>query len=160
MIRVTKLADYGILLMTWLAWRRARPVGDDPRRSAADLARETGLPAPTVSKLLRLLSRAELLEAQRGSQGGYMLARDPADISVADIIAAIEGPIALMDCLSDTTPDCDVQSLCPTRTNWDRINQAILAALSSISLEEMATPQRGWRERMSSALSATTGETA
>ena len=143
-----------------MAWRRARPVGDDPRRSAADLARETGLPAPTVSTLLRLLSRAELLEAQRGSQGGYMLARDPADISVADIIAAIEGPSALMDCLSATTPDCDVQSLGPTRTNWDRINQAILAALSSISLEEMATPQRGWRERMSSALSPTTGETA
>ncbi|MDJ0521719.1 MAG: SUF system Fe-S cluster assembly regulator [Planctomycetota bacterium] len=160
MIRVTKLADYGILLMTWLAWRKARPGGDELRRSAADLARETGLPAPTVSKLLRLLSRAELLEAQRGAQGGYQLTRDPAGITVANIIEAIEGPIALMDCLDDTAPDCDVQSLCPTRTNWDRINQAILTALSSISLEEMATPQRGWRERMSSALTPTVGETS
>jgi len=170
MIRVTKLADYGILLMTWLAWRKARPVRArglpvraTERRSAADLAKETGLPAPTVSKLLRLLSRADLLDAQRGAQGGYELVRDPAGISVADIIAAIEGPIALMDCLSDTTPDCDVMSLCPTRTNWDRINQAIRAALASISLEEMARPQRGWRERMGNALAtttnATTGET-
>ena len=159
MIRVTKLADYGILLMTWLAWRKARPTGAEARRSATDLAKETGLPAPTVSKLLRLLSKADLLDAQRGAQGGYLLTRDPAGISVADIIAAIEGPIALMHCLSDTSPDCDVESLCPTRTNWDRINQAILTALSSISLEEMATPQRGWRERMSSALT-TTGETS
>ena len=160
MIRVTKLADYGILLMTWLAWRKARPVSAEERRSATDLARETGLPAPTVSKLLRLLSRAKLLTAQRGAQGGYVLARDPTAISVADIIVAIEGPIALMGCLSDTTPDCDVQSFCPTRTNWDRINQAIRGALASISLEEMATPQRGWRERMGSALSAAPGETA
>jgi len=157
MIRVTKLADYGILLMTWLAWRKARPAGPSERRSAADLAKQTGLPAPTVSKLLRLLSRADLLDAQRGAQGGYELVRDPAGISVADIIAAIEGPIALMGCLSEATPDCDVMSLCPTRTNWDRINQAILTALASISLDEMARPQRGWRERMSHALTTATG---
>ncbi len=163
MIRVSKLADYGILLMTWLAWRKARPVRGaastgDELRSAADLAKETGLPAPTVSKLLRMLSKADLLDAHRGAQGGYALARHPAAITVADIIEAIEGPIALMNCLSDTTPDCDVMSLCTTRTNWDRINQAILAALASITLEEMATPQRGWRERMGSALTTTTGE--
>ena len=158
MIRVTKLADYGILLMTWFAWRQAGPTAEVVRRSAADLARQTGLPAPTVSKLLRLLGRAELLDAQRGPHGGYRLAREPGEISMADIIAAIEGPIALMACLSDTSPDCEVESLCPTRTNWDRINQAIRAALASISLEEMARPQRGWRERMSRSLTAPTGE--
>ena len=152
MIRVSKLADYGILLMTWFAWRRARAEGEAERRSAADLAKDTGLPAPTVSKLLRLLSRADLLDAQRGASGGYALARDPAGISVADVIQAIEGPIALMDCLDHSTPECGVESLCPTRTNWDRINQAILTALRAISLEEMATPQTGWRERMSRSL--------
>ncbi len=152
MIRVSKLTDYGILLMTWLAWRHARPVPGLERRSAAELARETGLPAPTVSKLLGLLSRAGLLDAQRGTHGGYALSRDPAAVDVAEVIAAIEGPIALMDCLDATTPDCEVESFCPTRTNWDRINQAVLAALSSISLAEMATPQRGWRERMSRSL--------
>ncbi len=152
MIRVSKLADYGILLMTWLAWRHARDGGDALRRSATDLAKDTGLPAPTVSKLLRLLSRADLLDAQRGASGGYALLRDPATISVADVIQAIEGPLALMDCLDHSTPECGVESLCPTRTNWDRINQAILQALSAISLEEMATPQTGWRERMSRSL--------
>ena len=155
MIRVSKLADYGILLMTWLAWRHAQVEGEVQRRSASELAKDTGLPAPTVSKLLRLLSRADLLDAQRGASGGYALLREPSSISVADVIQAIEGPIALMDCLDDTTPECGVESLCPTRTNWDRINQAILTALSAISLEEMATPQRGWRERMSRSLQTT-----
>jgi FeS assembly SUF system regulator len=151
MIRVTKLADYGILLMTWLAFR---PDREGRRHTASALAAETGLPPPTVSKLLRLLARADLLDAQRGATGGYRLARASVDISVADIIAAIEGPIALMECLSDDTPDCGVESLCPTRTNWDRINQAIRDALASISLEEMARPQRGWRERMRQSLAA------
>ena len=159
MIRVTKLADYGILLMTWLAWRDAQPEHHGLRRTAPDLAAQTGLPAPTVSKLLRLLTRAELLDSQRGATGGYAFAREPCDISMADIIQAIEGPIALMECLRDAAPDCDVLSLCPTRTNWDRINQAILSALEGISLEEMATPQRGWRERMGRTLTASTGET-
>jgi len=164
MIRVSKLADYGILLMTWLAWRHAQVEGDVQRRSASELAKDTGLPAPTVSKLLRLLSRADLLDAQRGASGGYALLREPSSISVADVIQAIEGPIALMDCLDHSTPECGVESLCPTRTNWDRINQAILTALSAISLEEMATPQRGWRERMSRSLQTvspgdTTGDT-
>jgi FeS assembly SUF system regulator len=154
MIRVSKLADYGILLMTWFAWRHARPTGQPERRSAADLSRDTGLPAPTVSKLLGLLSRAGLLDAQRGAQGGYRLAREPAGISVADVIGAIEGPIALMDCLDSAARDCGVESLCPTRTNWNRINGAIRTALEAISLEEMAQPQRGWRERMSRSLIA------
>jgi FeS assembly SUF system regulator len=155
MIRVTKLADYGILLMTWLAWREMQPEHSGKRRTAPELATETGLPAPTVSKLLRLMGRASLLDSQRGATGGYALALAPADISMADIIQAIEGPIALMDCLSETSPDCDVLALCPTRTNWERINEAILGALSGISLEEMATPQRGWRERIGNSLANT-----
>ncbi|MDA1193720.1 MAG: SUF system Fe-S cluster assembly regulator [Planctomycetota bacterium] len=159
MIRVSKLADYGILLMTWCAWRDAGAAGQPVRRSAAELAKDTGLPAPTVSKLLGLLSRAGVLDAQRGAHGGYALARAPSAISVADVIEAIEGPIALMDCLDASGPDCGVESFCPTRTNWDRINSAILTALSSISLQEMATPQRGWHERMGRSLQSATGDT-
>jgi FeS assembly SUF system regulator len=155
MIRVTKLADYGVLLMTWFAWRKDRVTGDQARRTAPALAAETGLPAPTVSKLLRLLAKAGLLDSQRGPSGGYSLARDPVDISMAEIITAIEGPIALMECLSDESPDCDVESLCPTRTNWTRINHAIRKALDAISLDEMAHPQRGWQERMGRSLTNT-----
>ena len=132
MIRVTKLADYGILLMTWLAYRETLPKHRGKRRTAPVVATETGLPTPTVSKLLRIMTRAGLLDSQRGATGGYALAREPSSISMADIIQAIEGPIALMDCLSETSPDCDVVSLCPTRTNWDRINQAILSALDGL----------------------------
>ena len=102
--------------------------------------------------LLRILSQAGVLDARRGAHGGYSLARDPADISMADIIEAIEGPIALMDCLSDDSPECDILALCPTRTNWTRINDAIRGALEGITLEEMARPQRGWRERMGRSL--------
>lgn len=151
MIRVTKLADYGVLLMTWFAWRQ-RASTAPLRRTAPTLAAETGLPAPTVSKLLRMLAKADLLDSQRGPQGGYSLARDPQHISMAEIITAIEGPIALMECLSDVTSDCDVEAICPTRTNWSRINHAIRRALEGISLDEMAHPQRGWRERMSRSL--------
>jgi DNA-binding IscR family transcriptional regulator len=71
----------------------------------------------------------------------------------------VEGPIALMDCLSDETPDCEVEPLCPTRTNWNRINEAIRAALASISLEEMARPQGGWQDRIGTAPAATRPET-
>lgn len=152
MIRVTKLADYGVLLMTWFAWRHAREPG---RKNAPQLAAETGLPAPTVSKLLRMLAKAGLLDSQRGVNGGYSLTRDPGNISMAEIITAIEGPIALMECLSDETSDCGVESLCPTRTNWSRINQAIRSALEGISLQEMAQPQRGWHQRISESIAQT-----
>jgi FeS assembly SUF system regulator len=153
MIRVTKLADYGVLLMTWFAWRHGAPGA--ALRTALALAGETGLPAPTVSKLLRLLAKAGLLASQRGANGGYSLARTPEEISMAEIITAIEGPIALMECLSDDTPECEVEPLCPTRTNWNRINHAIRTALEGISLAEMARPQRGWQERMSRSLAGT-----
>ena len=157
MIRVTKLADYGILLMTWLGYRHAHAVPGQERHTAPDLARDTGLPQPTVSKLLRKLAKSGLLDSQRGTNGGYALARVPQDISMADIITAIEGPIAIMECLGDDTSDCEVISVCPTRTNWDHINQAIRSALAGISLEEMARPQRGWRERMSRSLTESAG---
>ena len=154
MFRLNRLTDYAVVVMSQMALRGGET------RSAQQISEDTGVPLPTVSKLLNLLGRAKLVTSQRGASGGYALARDPASISVADVIQAIEGPIALMDCLDHSTPECGVESLCPTRTNWDRINQAILTALGAISLEEMATPQRGWRERMSRSLQpATTGET-
>ena len=150
MIRVTKLADYGILLLTWLAQQEAR--GAHERYTAPGLAKRTGLHPPTVSKLLGMLARSGILASHRGAQGGYALARPPREISVAEIIAAIEGPIALTECLSDESPSCGVQSFCPTRANWGRINTAIRTALEGITLDEMARPQRGWRERMSRSL--------
>ncbi len=143
MFRVTKLADYGVLLMSWLstAESKHRLTGIDepmPPRSAADLARQTGLPAPTVSKLLRQLARKGLLDSTRGVQGGYRLARASDSITVAELIEAVEGPIALTECLNEDAPDCGMEAICPTKANWGRINAAIRGALANITLAEMA----------------------
>ncbi|TDI58028.1 MAG: SUF system Fe-S cluster assembly regulator [Alphaproteobacteria bacterium] len=139
MIRLTRLADYAVLLMTHMAqeWRR------NPVRvmNAADLARETHIPVPTVSKILGAMSRGDLLTSHRGHAGGYALSRAPEDISAADIISIIEGPIALTECLDERTDDCEIESLCGVRASWTRINDAITMALEGISLAQMAHDQ-------------------
>ena len=156
MIRVTKLADYGVLLMSWFAKSQEQyaqvGVQEAPPVSATDLAKETGLPAPTVSKLTRMLTRAGLLDSLRGAHGGYRLARDAEAISVGALVEAIEGPLALTECLDTATPGCTVEQLCSTRENWERINGAIKAALDGISLAEIALPKTGWRQRMSQSM--------
>lgn len=131
MIRMTKQADYGIVLMTRLA--------SEPERlfSAPDLAEECQLPQPTVSKILKALARGELLESHRGVKGGYALARDPEEINVAEIITALEGPIAITECIDDAPGECCQEPICPVRGNWQRINVAIRMALEQIKLAEM-----------------------
>jgi FeS assembly SUF system regulator len=139
MIRLTRLADYAVLLMTHMAheWRR------NPTRvmNAADLSRETHIPGPTVSKILGAMSRGGLLTSHRGHAGGYALSRAPGEITAADIISIIEGPIAITECLDDETSACEIESLCGVRTSWDRINSAINTALEDISLQQMAADQ-------------------
>lgn len=135
MIKIGRLTDYGIVLMTHMA---SHP---GAAHNAAEVALEAHLPVPTVSKLLQELARAGLLESQRGAKGGYALARDARHISVAEIITALEGPIALTACSAgDVDPDCEHEPLCPVRGHWTRINRAIRAALEGISLAEMAAP--------------------
>jgi FeS assembly SUF system regulator len=106
--------------------------------NAFDLAAATGLPAPTVSKLLAALARAGVLTSQRGAKGGYRLARAPEAISAADIVSAVDGPIALTVCIEHGAGACDVESLCPTRSGWRRINDAVRDAMKSVSLAELA----------------------
>jgi FeS assembly SUF system regulator len=134
MIRITREADYGILLMTGLAQADGQP------RSAAALAQQRQLPLPMVSKILKALARAGLLISQRGVQGGYSLARSPADISAADIIGALEGPIAITECSGENHDSCPRLDHCEVSGHWPRINQAIHAALQGISLLEMSRP--------------------
>lgn len=135
MLKLGKLADYGTMLMTALA---AEPVR---LHSAHELAARTHVAAPTVSKLLKLLSRGGLVEALRGSRGGYRLAMDPAKITVADVIAAIDGPIALTECAVHKG-DCAIESSCGVRGNWRLINAAIHEALKSVTLAQMSQPLR------------------
>lgn len=131
MIRITKQTDYGIVLLTHLA---AEP---ERQYNAPELAAEARLPLPMVSKILKLLAREGLLVSHRGVKGGYSLARRPEAISMAQIIAALEGPIALTECIS-VEGDCSHEPLCPVRSNWRRINQAVRTALEGIALSEMA----------------------
>ena len=133
MLRVGKLTDYGTAVMTSLAQHPER------LQSANEIAAELSLALPTVSKVLKALVQHGLVVSHRGAKGGYSLAAAPEGISVAQIIAAIEGPIALTEC-SDTAKLCEQESLCSIRGNWQRINQAVLTALQQVSLADLARP--------------------
>lgn len=133
MLRVSKMTDYGIVLMTHLA--------KDPKgqHAAADLSAQMKMPWPTVSKILKQLTRAQLLASSRGAQGGYSLARPPEAISVAEIITTLEGPVSLTECIG-APGECELEPLCSIRNHWGQINQAIYKALSDIKLSDMVQP--------------------
>lgn len=131
MIKLSKLADYGIVVMTHLA----RP---GMQASAHAIAEATRIPPPMASKVLKALARDGLLRSQRGVKGGYELARPASAITVAEIIESLDGPIAVTDCVDGAPGDCVIESLCPARTNWERINTAIRGALDGVTLAEMA----------------------
>ena len=132
MIRLTKQADYGIVLVTQLAQTGQAP--------AAELAVQTHLPAPMVSKILKFLAKDGLLISHRGVRGGYELARSAAEISVADVILALEGPIALTECSEHSEHECSYEAYCRVRDNWQRINRAVRGALEDITIADMARP--------------------
>ena len=132
MFRLNRLTDYAVVVMTRMNH------DPDSLRTAPQIARDTGIPLPTVAKLLNALARACLVMSHRGAAGGYTLSREAQEISVAEIIQALEGPIALTACVSGSGNHCDVETLCPMRGNWDRVNRAIREALNQVSLADMA----------------------
>lgn len=137
MLRISKLTDYGVVLATHLAAPRRQPT-----RAVRDLARETGIPQPTVSKVLKQLGRAGIVEAQRGAYGGYRLTRSPENITIAEVISAVEGPIGVTECASDDSlGSCEFETRCDVRPNWQRINRAVQGALEGIRLSDMVRPE-------------------
>lgn len=132
MIRLTNLADYGVVLMCHLAQR------PKDLHNAVSLAHETGLPVPTVSKIMGVISRAGLVSSHRGLKGGFRLEQDPRNINIADIIEAIDGPIALTNCIENTPGDCSLEPICTMKPHWQLINDAVKKGLASISLDEIA----------------------
>lgn len=136
MIRLTNLADYAVVVMTAAA--RCR----DPRLSAAAVAAATGIPAPTVAKLMGTLARAGLLVSTRGVAGGFHLAREPREITVAAIIEAVDGPIALTNCQHGEVSACVIHGRCEVRPHWGAINAAVRGALAAVTLAELAAPAR------------------
>ena len=133
MIILSKLADYGVIVATHLATHPER------RENAAAVAMATRLPQATVAKLLKALAHAELVTATRGSAGGYRLARSAGAISVAEVVAAIDGDIGMTQC-SVHVEDCERTTYCPTRPHWAAINRAVGAALVAVTLNDMISP--------------------
>lgn len=131
MLRLSKLADYGSQVMAYMA-------KDNAVHSAAEVAAATGIAVPTVSKILKMLARRSLLASVRGAKGGYALSRNPAEISVAEIIDAMDGPISITECSTST---CMQESVCSTRSNWQGINTLIRDALEKVTLAEMIEPK-------------------
>ena len=134
MLRMSKLTDYSIVLMSHLASKTYQ------QHSAHSLSDAVNMPLPTVRKVLKALSSNGLLVSERGAQGGYNLSRNPKQISVAEIITAMEGPIALTECVSDES-HCDQEAHCDVQTNWTRINNAVFHALDEVKLSDMLVPQ-------------------
>ena len=132
-MRLSSMADYAVVTMS----AAARHCGH-ARVSAAQLAEETGLPAPTVQKLVSRLTAAGLLRPASGAQGGLKLARPAAAITLADIVEAVEGPIALTACAPEGKHDCGMEQCCTVRPHWPVVNQAMRGALAGVSLTQLS----------------------
>ncbi len=133
MVILSKLADYGVIIATHLA---AFP---DRQLTAGAVATATQLPQATAAKLLKAMAHAGLVTATRGASGGYRLARAATSISVAEVVAAIDGDIGLTQC-SVHVEECVRTTYCPTRPHWAAINRAVGEALAAVSLDAMITP--------------------
>ncbi len=139
MLRLSRLTDYAVVVLIRLAEgeRGGSGRGEEGVQTSPGIAAATGVPEPTVAKVLKALACAGLVASQRGAHGGYRLARPLAAISVVDVIAAVDGPIALTACVDGGASGCDVASLCAVRGRWELVNDAIRAALDRITLADM-----------------------
>lgn len=132
MIRITKEADYGIVLLSLFAKSK-----ENSLLTARDLSDSSSLPLPMVSKILKILGKSRILVSHRGVKGGYSLRKKPEDITLSEIIRALEGPIALTTCCMENSDSCDRESICDSRENWGLINQAVINALDEVTLQQM-----------------------
>lgn len=139
MFRISRTTDYGIVLLAHLA-RLGDCAESDAALSARELAADVGLPAPMVSKILKLLARGGLLESHRGAKGGYRLTRRPENLSVAEMVSALEGPVALTDCSIDSR-GCEHAGHCAVRDPWSVINHAVTHTLSEMTLADLIDPR-------------------
>ena len=149
-MRLTHLADYAVVMMT----AAARRDGGD-RLSATELSEETGVPLPTAQKLMQRLAAHGLLVGQRGAGGGYALARPVTEISLADIVEAVEGPIALTMCADGVNHDCILDAHCRVKPHMGVVGEAVRGALGAVTLQQLCSPaQAGAQERASAAVAA------
>lgn len=132
MIKIGKLTDYAVVLLTEMSRSETGVL-----RSAHSLSETTGLPEPTVAKLLKSLAEKDIVLAVRGTAGGYKLARAAKEISCADIIIALEGPIKIVSCVEGEQSHCQIGNVCKIKGHWDGVNAAIVDVLKHVKLSDM-----------------------
>tara|TARA_B100000073_G_scaffold340862_1_gene341293 strand:- start:408 stop:803 length:396 start_codon:yes stop_codon:yes gene_type:complete len=130
MFKVNKLTDYATVVMVDL-------VSADLARPSQKIANNTGIPYPTVNKLMKDLLHAGLVRSHRGINGGYSLASPANKITIADIIQAVEGPIALTSCVNNSLDKCTYEDFCAVQGRWNRVNKAVVTALKKVTVADM-----------------------
>lgn len=135
MMKLGKLTDYAVVVTVQLA-RESRA------SSAQTLSVKTGIPAPTVAKVLKKLAKYGLVSSLRGAAGGYRLAKTPREISACDVIEAMDGPVAIAGCVASV---CSTQNACPAKGKWAPVNAAIRAALKAVTIADMAATEQPQR---------------
>ena len=133
MFRISRLTDYGTVILVYLAEQGGRLC------PANEVAAGTHVAAPTVQKLLKVLARAGLVESFRGADGGYRLSRSPRQINAAQILDALEGPVAITECSTEES-HCELEAMCHVGSAWQRINNALRVALEDVSLADLGRP--------------------
>jgi FeS assembly SUF system regulator len=139
MLKLSKLTDYATVILSHLAKDKSRVQG------AVEIAEITGISFPTVSKILKMLVKSSVLVSVRGAKGGYALAKSPDKITIASVINALEGPIALTEC-SASHKGCEQASGCRIQGNWHLINERVSQALESVTLADMILPYAATQE--------------
>lgn len=133
MLRLSRLTDYGVVVLVQLG-------SGEAVQTAPGIARATGIPEPTVAKVLKILASSTLVISQRGARGGYRLSRALHQTTIAEVIAAIDGPITVTACVESSLDNCDARAQCPMHGRWDRVNDAIRQALLGITVADLAQP--------------------
>jgi len=131
MMKLSKMTDYAVILLAEMAMKDGQLI------SASHLAMKTNLPEPTVSKLLKMLARQNIIQSVRGANGGYQLVQKPENITIAHVVNATDGPVMLTACADQDNDCCERTQECSMRGKWSPLNQAMNHALESISLSQM-----------------------
>lgn len=131
MIRISKMADYAVVILSVMAKE------PDALMTTSALAERTRLAEPTVAKVLKILTRGEIIRSARGINGGYSLARGVSEVTLEEIIRAVDGPISVTSCADGSEPDCSLAGSCGVRGRWDHVNAAIRGALETVTLNDM-----------------------
>lgn len=137
MIRLSKLTDYAVVVLAAMAREPGIVL------SAHCLSDRTAIPEPTVAKVLKLLTRAAVVTSVRGVSGGYRLERPAESLPITDIIAAIDGPIALTACVEGSHENCPLEGVCSVHGRWTKVNNVLQDSLKRITLADMTSPLQG-----------------